>query len=267
MSPLLIDSDALLFTVLSATQHEQMVNDEGDTILASDICEARESYWGQVREWQNQFRVTKDETFHLFSDKSLWRRSIYPDYKKSRAGLRKPLCYSDLKREILTENNAFCYSQIEADDLIGIFATIDLDEVSIIASVDKDLNQIPGWHVWIGKEPTLISNAEAERFTYQQYLQGDHTDGIPGCPGIGPKRAAEKVATFDLSDEVGCWEEIVRTYEKAKVDLPEEFALLQARLVRIMRWGEYNTTTHQVIPWNPPVLTHPTKQSAASVKS
>ena len=118
-----------------------------------------------------------------------------------------------------------------------------MDEISIIASVDKDLNQIPGWHIWMGREPTLISNAEAERFTYQQYLQGDSTDGIPGCPGIGPKRAAEKVAGFDLSDEVGCWEEIVRTYEKAKVELPEEFALLRARLVRIMRWGEYNTTT------------------------
>ena len=88
MSPLLIDSDALLFTVLSATQHEQMVNDEGDTILASDICEARESTGARCG-WQNQFRVTKDETFHLFSDKSLWRHSIYPDYKKSRAGLRK----------------------------------------------------------------------------------------------------------------------------------------------------------------------------------
>ena len=255
MTRLLIDSDALLYTSLAATQYEQMINELGDTVLASNIQEARENYWYQVNEWQSKFHVQECEIFHLFSDKSAWRKSIFPPYKASRKNKRKPLCYSALRDEILTNPNGFCYSAIEADDLIGMFATIDNDEIPIIASVDKDLKQIPGWHVWMGREPELVEPEDAERFTYQQYLSGDPTDDIPGCPGIGVKRAAEKVATFDLSDPVGCWEEIVGAYAKAKVDVPEEFALLQARLVRIMRWGEYNTTTHTVIPWTPPQAT------------
>ena len=64
MSPS-IDSDALLFTALSATQHEQMVNDEGDTILASDALRAVSL--GPGAGMAEQFRITKDETFHLFS--------------------------------------------------------------------------------------------------------------------------------------------------------------------------------------------------------
>ena len=267
MTRLLIDSDALLFTSLAATQHEQVINEMGDTVLASDILEARENYWYQVNTWQEKFHVRENEIFHLFSDKSAWRKSIYPQYKASRKTKRKPLCYTALRQEILSNPNGFCYSAIEADDLIGLFATIDSDpdaQIPIIASVDKDLKQIPGWHVWMGREPELVNTADAERFTYQQYLSGDPTDDIPGCPGIGVKRAAEKVASFDLSDEVGCWKEVVATYEKAKVEFPEQFALLQARLVRIMRWGEYNTTTHTVNPWTPPALsTTPIKLSVA----
>ena len=93
---LLIDSDALLFTVLSATQHEQMVNDEGDTILASDILEARESYWYQVNTWQNQFRVRerRDVSLVLGQERGVSRsiRSTRPAVNKRESRSATRLC-------------------------------------------------------------------------------------------------------------------------------------------------------------------------------
>ena len=49
------------------------------------------------------------------------------------------------------------HHRIEADDLIGIFATMLSDKVGtqvIIESGDKELTQIPGHHFRIDKEDT-----------------------------------------------------------------------------------------------------------------
>jgi DNA polymerase-1 len=113
--------------------------------------------------------------------------------------------------------------------------------------------QIPGVHVWLDQETTEQTHEQAERFTYEQYLAGDATDGVPGCPGIGPVNAKHIVESFDLGKPVDCWEEIVRTYEtKGKVVNASAYATQQARLVRVLRAGEYNFDTHTVNLWNPP---------------
>lgn len=271
---LLIDSDMLLFRACSATEVEVQLG-EDSWARHSEIPLAREFYWGHVSNWIDQFDLSADDVVHCFTDRSAFRRSIWPSYKISRKDKPKPIGYKHLRAEILSEDNAFIFQQIEADDVIGILATSPdlVKEGYVIASGDKDLRQIPGWHVWIsnGKLPdadglqatesgdyTLInvSNDYAERFTYQQYLSGDATDSIPGCPGIGEVRAQRIVADFDLSEPMDCWETVVRTYEqKGKVHQPSEEALLQARLIRILRHGEYDFDTHQVKLWNPPTLT------------
>jgi DNA polymerase-1 len=172
---------------------------------------------------------------------------------------------------MLTEDAAFMFSKIEADDLMGIFATMSIEDEVVIASGDKDLMQIPGVHLWLAtskeveEEDGLVversgdsiikrnTSEHAERFTYRQILTGDSTDGIPGCPGVGAVGAKRLVDGFDLGDPVGCWEAIVRTYEtKGKVDQPSDFATQQARLVRVLRAGDYNFNTHEVKLWNPP---------------
>jgi 5'-3' exonuclease len=268
---ILLDADMLLFRVASATEVEVQLGDDVWT-RHSELGTAREMYWDQLKLWCDLYDCTFDDVWHCFTDRSAFRRDLFPGYKASRKGVPKPIGFKQLKSELMTETTAFMFHQIEADDLIGIFASMPSmgDEV-VIASGDKDLLQVPGVHIWMdtGKEQQdeaglSISYANgsiiktntvehAERFTYKQYLSGDSTDGVPGCPSIGDKRASDIVASFNINRPVDCWKEIVRTYEtKGKVEQPSDFATQQARLVRVLRAGEYDFSTHTVNLWNPP---------------
>jgi DNA polymerase-1 len=86
-----------------------------------------------------------------------------------------------------------------------------------------------------------ITEAEADRTHLIQTLTGDRTDGYPGCPGIGEKRA-EAIAD-------GGWSAVVESYEKA--GLGEEYALTQARMAYILRHGDYKRGTVRL--WTPSV--------------
>lgn len=277
MTILLLDGDMLLMRAATATEVEVQLGEDVWT-RHSELPQAREMYWQQVESWCAEFEATLDDVWHCFTEASAFRKEVYPGYKANRKGKPKPIGYKQLKSEIMAEPTAFCFNQIEADDLIGIFATMPdaANERVIIAARDKDLMQIPGIHVWMdeGQEiedqdglvvqrvngNVIQANTpeHAERFTYQQYLSGDSTDGIPGCPGLGPVGAARLVKGFDLTQPVDCWEAIVRAYEEAqrkkKLNLynASDYATQQARLTRILRHGEYDFDTHKVTLWNPP---------------
>lgn len=249
---LAVDSDMLLYRKAAKTEVELELSDWVWT-RHSDCMKAMELYWQQIHQWCDQLNISPENVAHCFSAKSAYRHRIYPSYKHNRKSKPKPIGFGAMRNEILGQPNAFCFNEIEADDVIGMFSTMpDSQTDVIVASGDKDLKQIPGWHVWEDTEPTFVTYEDAERFTYQQYLQGDSTDGIPGCPGVGEVGAKRAVETFDLKDPVGCWEAVVRLYEKkGKVDNPYDFALTQARLTRILRYGEYDFNNHTVKPWTP----------------
>ena len=254
----------LLFKAVAATEVEVQLDDDVWT-RHSELNDARELYWNQVLLWVDQFGVTMEDVWHCFTDVSAFRRQLFPEYKANRKGKPKPIGFKALKNELMQEDTAFMFEQIEADDLLAIFATMPeaMDDPVVIASGDKDLMQIPGTHVWLDQVVTEQSDEAAERFTYQQILTGDATDGVPGCPGIGPVTAERIVAEFDLAQPLDCWQEIVRTYEKkGKVVNPSKVATQQARLMRLLRYGDYDFNTHKVNLWNPP-----TPSSASSVRS
>lgn len=273
----LLDADMLLFLSLSATEVEVQICEDVWT-RHSELPEARERYWQQLTNWVDYFGGSLDDVVHCFTDASAFRRELFPEYKLSRKGQAKPIGYKAMRSELLAEPLAFMYSRIEADDVIGILGTQLLEdgEEYVILSGDKDLLQIPGRHMWLdtGKEQeeedglainytsgSVIKTATeeySERFTYRQCLQGDATDGIPGCKGVGEVGARRIVDKFDINEPVDCWEAVVRTYEeawrKAKLDVRDApaFALQQARLTRILRRDEYCFNTHEVSLWNPP---------------
>lgn len=274
---ILLDSDMLLFRTTSATEVEVELEEEV-WVRHSELPEAQEMYWETCQSLCDLLKCSLDDVVHCFTDKSTFRKEVDPGYKANRKSKPKPIGYKVLKYRLLEESGAWLHRKIEADDLIGIFATMPevVDEGVVIASGDKDLMQLPGRHIWLRSEKdaepedgllidcydnwTIKTNTSehAQRFTYQQYLTGDATDGVPGCPGVGPVSAKKIVDGFDLTDAVGCWEEIVRAYEEAqrkkKLDLynAREYATRQARLVRILRNGEYDFMTHEVQLWNPP---------------
>ena len=80
----------------------------------------------------------------------------------------------------------------EADDAISIRAYAMGEEDYIICSVDKDLNNVRGWHYDFNKNNRYyVTEEEALKNFYTQVLTGDRVDNVPGLAGIGPKKAAK----------------------------------------------------------------------------
>jgi len=110
-------------------------------------------------------------------------------YKGNRTGTRKPVHYH-LLREYLTDAWAATVSEgIEADDMLAIRAT-ELGETSMIVSLDKDLDQVPGWHYNFSKKKLYHIDPVTGLFNfYKQMLTGDRVDNIIGVRGIGDAKA------------------------------------------------------------------------------
>lgn len=269
MTTLLIDADMLLFRTMTALEIDCDMGDEV-WIRYADIGSVRELFWDHVAAMSKALKSS--EQLFFWTGPSAFRRRLFPEYKGNRAGSKKPVGWTRMKRELLEEETSYLHDEIEADDWLGIFSTAltSSNEKHVIVSGDKDLDQIPGQHYWIWKEEPswTITNDQAERQFYSQVLIGDSVDNISGCPGIGAVTAKRIIDKLDISNPVECWEEIVQQYAKAltkKKDerCPQELATLQARLVRILRQGEYDVTTRTVDLWTPPILKS-VKESLAS---
>lgn len=140
-------------------------------------------------------------------------------YKGHRKG-EKPFHYENVRAVLRAVYGAVTVEGYEADDAMALaqtenslLSTKDKGGVTptVICTRDKDLRMVPGWHYgWeSGKQPEFslqfISevgwielNVEKKKveggglsFFYAQMLMGDPTDNIPGCKGIGYKKAYE----------------------------------------------------------------------------
>lgn len=187
-----------------------------------------------------------------------YRRDFWPKYKAHRDSYVKPDSMDYALELIYEEGNARCVNRLEADDLIGIMVSSG-DAIGV--TVDKDLRQVPGWHWNPDKEQDAIKipETEADEFFYKQWMTGDSTDNIWGLWRVGPKKAQRILDNTDPSD----WEDaIMNEYlnedwdKRPETRLPEdinkeEYALSQARCVRILRSGDYNKETKEINLWLP----------------
>ena len=90
----------------------------------------------------------------------------------------------------------------KADDAIAIEATKFGDD-SIIVSLDKDFDQVQGWHYnFVKKDKYYITADEGLYNFYCQFLVGDRIDNIIGVKGIGPKKAEKLLAGKDRARDV-----------------------------------------------------------------
>jgi DNA polymerase-1 len=179
---------------------------------------------------------------------------VLPSYKHNRVGLEKPALYHQLKEYLVANFTTKEKEGLEGDDVMGILATRWPGHF-ILATIDKDLQQIPGelynWNTEIFKN---ITEGEADRYFYKQVLMGDNCDGYTGCPGIGPKKA-EALLMYVYAQYIGepppsaYWEEIIKVYESK--GLTEADALQQARVARILRASDYDFKTKEIKLWTP----------------
>lgn len=122
-------------------------------------------------------------------------------YKGNRTA-RKPKYYEEIGQYMREVWGAEVIEGQEADDAIGIEQYAHNDNSTVIVSIDKDLDMIPGWHYnLLHKRLYEVTENEADIHFFRQMLTGDNTDNIPGITSIGPKRSEDilKSCNYDVS--------------------------------------------------------------------
>jgi DNA polymerase-1 len=241
-SRLLIDGDILTYRTCWACQTQVQWEDDVVT-TATNLKEVRAQADAMIAYWQEQLGVK--QLVICFSPKGgkYFRHNILESYKETRKASQKPLGYHSLVEYLKEKYSYLQIPMLEADDTLGILATNGEYSRNIIVSVDKDMLTIPCEYYNMDKEVTeTVDRKLADYMHLYQTLVGDSTDNYKGCPGVGPKKAADIL-------KIPSWSRVVTAFEKA--GLTSDDALVQARVARILRANEYNFETGEVILWEP----------------
>lgn len=244
----LVDADLLVYRIAAAFQDVIQWSPEVRTVninrtgAVNKLCAMLDQIYEDCR---------ADSLCLYFTGSEVFRKDILGSYKADRPP--KPDLWGYLKGSL--EGSRWDHTErltvsevlnLEADDLMGLHS----DETPcIIASYDKDLQQIAGKHYnWLTQSFTYIDEDQGDYWFWTQTLTGDSTDNYKGCPGIGPVKAGRLLE--DVEDEALAWEIIVGAFEAKR--LTQSDALVQARLARILRPGEYDWKENKVRLWEPP---------------
>ena len=160
--------------------------------------------------------VVQDYTVFL-SGSTNFRKDIAVtrEYKGNRKA-EKPQYLDDIRAHLLTAHPSDLSDGEEADDRIAIEATAR-GHGAIICSIDKDFDQVPGWHFnFVKNERYFITTKEAILNFYCQILTGDRIDNVEGVYGIGPVKARKALseATTELEMFAKCVE-LLKSEERA----------------------------------------------------
>jgi DNA polymerase-1 len=148
-------------------------------------------------------------------------------YKGNRKSADKPIHLGYVRDYLIDKWGAIVSKGEEADDLIAIEAT-RCGPTTIVASIDKDMLQIPCYHFNFGRgEWYEVDEFGGLKFFYGQILTGDAADNIVGLHRVGQK-TAEKILK-DCSTEEEMWNAVVDAYEGAVDRVIENARLLWLR--------------------------------------
>lgn len=217
MSNILLDVDTMLYRVgyaspapptpeAACARLAKMIKDTEWKITSSVISALGESYKHLL------LFLTVPDGKGRYRDK--FNRET--TYKASRTSVPPPVFMEEMRYFIKKSYivHQCPSSEYEADDAISWHGWYNHDitgNLDIIAGVDKDLNQIPGYH-WDYSKDTgyYLTNKDANRFFFKQLLMGDVADAIPGIKGIGPRRADNLLKNGTTPEE--WWDIVLSTY-------------------------------------------------------
>ncbi len=184
----LVDADFLVYRIGFSTEDEPV-----------GIAKAR------LTEWLEDFiyvNLKADEYKAWITGKSNYRYDIAKTvpYKGNRKDVQRPKHYEALREHLVKRHDAIVTVGEEADDAVAIESTKMLDNCWIV-HVDKDLDQLQGWHYNpVKDERYYVDEFNAYKAFVLQLLTGDRIDNIPCLAGIGPKKA-EKVLKDQTTKE------------------------------------------------------------------
>lgn len=124
-------------------------------------------------------------------------------YKGNRDPMHKPKYFKEIKHRLIDRWGARVINGMEADDAVATEQWSHKDRSTVICTIDKDLDQVPGWHYNYVKETLYnVSLADANKFFFWQMLNGDSSDNIPGIKGVGPKTIAKLFEGIDDTERL-----------------------------------------------------------------
>ena len=152
--------------------------------------------------------------------------AVTAPYKGNRKSRPAPRLLRDIRQHLIEQWGAVVVEGEEADDAIAIAATA-LGDYAIMASIDKDFDQIGGTHYdFIKNREYYVTEVEGLKFFYQQIITGDAIDNIIGVEGVGQQGAKDLIQ--GCRNESDMWD-IVRD------QLGDDRALENARLAWLRR--------------------------------
>ena len=132
-----------------------------------------------------------------------FRHIMWPLYKANRKDVARPVHLKAVEEYMYQVNGAEISDCCEADDRLGINQT----EKTILCTIDKDLDMVPGLHYnWRRKEIYEINNYAGQFNFWKQMLVGDSTDNVKGVTGIGEKKATQRLQQLEPHE----WPEYVK---------------------------------------------------------
>lgn len=210
-----------------------------------------------------ELQVDPDEDMIVYlSGASNFRNGIatIKPYKGNRDAAHKPVHAPDIKAMMRKSYRSRTSENEEADDQIAYEHYADWVNdpySSVIATIDKDLDMIPGLHYnFVKKESYYVTPEMGSWNFYKQCLTGDTTDNIPGIDGIGPVKATRALPSPG-STELELYTVVRGLYGEAFGEAADARLLEVGRLLWIRRRPDEW--------WNPPTLTVNAEEEGSAV--
>ena len=238
----LIDGDIITYSVGFVTQEEPV---ETAYLRADEFI-------------SNILTATDADDYKVFlsdSKENNFRYKVNSEYKANRTQ-EKPIHYDAIKEYLIVSHTAKIAHGMEADDAMAINQAKDIpskysySSPTIIATIDKDLDQIEGLHYrWpiyrkgeIVKEARVytVDSDEGIRYFWKQMIVGDRSDNIRGIDGLGEKKTDK---LFEGVPTQHLFEVVAEQYKNQWGDKWEEEMVRNSKLLWIKRSDEENELT------------------------
>ncbi|MBQ9327691.1 MAG: DNA polymerase I [Solobacterium sp.] len=241
---LLVDGNAMLFRAYYATAY--------GTKMTSSQGLPTNAVFGFANMLQKAMDLVQPDSILVAFDagKHTFRHELYAEYK----GGRKPAPDDLVPQFQMVRDYLDAYhirwverKDIEADDLIGSYSKQSEGWQTIIFSSDRDLLQLIDEDTTVmlmKKGITEMAEMNEEALKEEmgirplqiidlKGLMGDHSDNIPGIPGIGEKTALKLLYEYDSVENVLAHGEELKGALGKKVREGKESALLSKTLATI----------------------------------
>jgi DNA polymerase I len=164
-----------------------------------------------------------------------FRKELCPEYHSNRKEKKDPEHMQAIREHLINSmwKATSAKNGYEVDDVLGFLQTKAPEQSTVIATIDKDLDMIPGYKYDLDKQAlTYILPYDAIRCFFKQLLIGDPVDNVKGVDGIGVV-GANKLLKGLLTEE-----QMFQIVQEQYQD--DERMLKNSKLLWIMRADKQN---------------------------